>query len=108
MSRKAKDKSKRKGKNGKVDDGAADIARAEKKLAKALASVETAREELALRERELTGLLQRHGRMPLSQADEQVLIDQVQTITPINQDVIVREADPLAPVSDDGSRDGDA
>lgn len=41
-----------------------EIARAEKRLAKALNAVEEAREQLRVRELELRDLLQKHGRMP--------------------------------------------
>jgi hypothetical protein len=50
------------------DNGSAEIAKAEKQLAKALAKVEEARGELMARERELTDLMRRHGRLPDGEA----------------------------------------
>jgi hypothetical protein len=75
------------GSNGKRD-GAAEIAAAEKALAKALKRVEEARGELATKERELADLLRKHGRMPDFSQETVTLIDQTQVITDVNEDVI--------------------
>lgn len=49
----------------KKDDGSAEIRRAEKRLEKALAGVDGAREKAARRERELAALMEQHGRTPV-------------------------------------------
>jgi hypothetical protein len=63
----------------------ADIARAEKELARTLNKLEAVREELAEREATLRGLLIRHGRMPEQQASTVQLLDQQQARTPIEE-----------------------
>lgn len=50
---------------GDKRSGAEEIAKAEKALARALRDVEAAREALARRERELSRLLEKHGRLPV-------------------------------------------
>lgn len=57
--RKSKSKGARKGNTGK-----AEIKRAEQRLARALAGVDTAREKVSRRERDLAMLMTRHGRSP--------------------------------------------
>lgn len=59
----AKSKGKRKGAKQR-DDGSAEIKRAEDRLARALADIDTAREKVARRERDLAALMERHGRIP--------------------------------------------
>jgi hypothetical protein len=55
-----------KGKNNQpVDDGSKEIARAERRLASALAAVDAARDKAARRERKLARLLERYGRLPV-------------------------------------------
>jgi len=74
----------------KRDDGRVEIAQAETALAKALRKLGDAREKLIVRERELTRLLVKHGRMPETDmsagADESLesvpLLDQMQVTTP--------------------------
>ncbi len=65
----SKDKDKKKSKHKDNDkkrsrSPESEIAKAEKRLAKALNAVDEAREQLIAREQELRDLLQKHGRMP--------------------------------------------
>ena len=62
---KSTDRDRGKGKGKGHDRAVAEIATAEKRLAKALAAVDSAREQLIVREQELRGLLQKHGRLPV-------------------------------------------
>jgi hypothetical protein len=59
------------------DNGSAEIRRAEKRLAKALAEVDEAREKVQRRERDLAQLMDRHGRTaPIStMADEAIPLE---------------------------------
>jgi outer membrane protein TolC len=88
--RKSKDT---KSKSKKRDDGSAEIARAEKRLAKALADVHDARAKVQRRERDLAALMERHGRtVPVDNSHD---------------DAIPLEA-PTQPVSTNGASDDDA
>ena len=88
---KGKNKSSDKGKkqrDKRADNGVAEIADAETKLVEALANLEAARQELARRERDLSTLLARHGRLPEAQPAAVPLFDQQQTLTETNAGVM--------------------
>ena len=88
------------------DNGVAEIADAETKLVAALANLEAARQELARRERELSELLARHGRLPELQPASIPLFDQQQTLTDTNADVIAGgDGGFIAATTSDQSRD---
>jgi hypothetical protein len=76
----AKGKSEKKKKPGRraesktQDDGSAEIRRAEKRLAAALAVVDEAREKVQRRERDLAQLMDRHGRTaPVSTTSDEAI-----------------------------------
>jgi hypothetical protein len=79
---------KQKSDSKKLDNGSAEIRRAEKRLAKALAGVDDAREKAQLRERDLVKLMERHGRAA--------------SVSPVTDEAIPLEA-PSHAVADNGA-----
>lgn len=113
---KNKDKGKVKGKAASTSSGAAarkrnegqtEIAAAEKALAKALRDVERARHELSKRERDLSGLMEKHGRMPSMTAAE---TSSVITEPLLDQDQVIVDpaADTTSTASDSESDEAEA
>jgi hypothetical protein len=90
-----------------ADDGAAEIARAERKLANALANVEAARDKLSRRERELADLLQRHGRLPAPEPGETIPPDGAPNLSTAYDDRPAEERDASLAASGDGGPGGD-
>jgi outer membrane protein TolC len=89
-----------------ADDGAVDIARAERKLASALANVEAARDKLARRERELSDLLQRHGRPPAPEPDETTPPDYDTEMSSFSDETVASQFDSAVAATDGDGPDG--
>lgn len=112
--KKSKNNSRRAG-STKRDDGSAEIRRAEKRLSKALAGVDEAREKVQRRERGLAKLMERHGRTaPVSAASHDAIPLEAPSQTASESgatraDTEPAEAEPAQaePVEQAASTDGD-